>query len=91
MNLSSALIVEGMRRGLHPKDAIMEVCKTIATRCARDPKRRQKDGRVSGNVLFYAVNKDGKFAGGSIYGGARMTVHDGDSARIVPCDALFER
>ena len=32
LNLSSALIVEGMRRGLHPKDAIMEVCKTIATR-----------------------------------------------------------
>ena len=30
LNLSSALIVEGMRRGLHPKDAIMEVCKTIA-------------------------------------------------------------
>src|SRR5262249_12845776 len=61
LNLSSAQIVEGMRRGLHPKDAIMEVCKLIATRCIRDPKRRRADGRVDGNVSFYAISKDGKF------------------------------
>ena len=91
LNLSSALIVEGMRRGLHPKDAIMEVCKTIATRSARDPKRRGADGRVKGNVIFYAVSKDGKFAGGSIFPGAKMAVHDGDSARLVPCDPLFDK
>ena len=84
LNLSSALIVEGMRRGLHPKDAIMEVCKTIATRCLRDPKRRRTDGRLAGNVSFYAVSKDGKFAGGSIYPGGKMAVHDGESARHRP-------
>jgi N4-(beta-N-acetylglucosaminyl)-L-asparaginase len=91
LNLSSAMIVEGMRRGLGPKDAIMEVCKTIVARCTKDPKRRRKDGRLAGNVLFYAVSKDGKFAGGSIYPGAKMAVHDGDSARLVPCDPLIER
>ena len=91
LNLSSALIVEQMRRGLHPKDAIMDVCKTIATRCARDPRRRRKDGRVAGNVSFYALSKDGKFAGGSIYPGGRMAVHDGDHARVIPCDPLFDR
>jgi N4-(beta-N-acetylglucosaminyl)-L-asparaginase len=91
LNLSSALIVEQMRRGLHPKDAIMDVCKTIATRCARDPRRRGKDGRVAGNVSFYALRKDGRFAGGSIYPGGRMTVHDGETARFVPCDPLFDK
>jgi N4-(beta-N-acetylglucosaminyl)-L-asparaginase len=91
LNLSSALIVEQMRRGLHPKDAIMDVCKTIATRCARDPRRRRKDGRVDGNVSFYALSKDGKFAGGSIYPGARMSVHDGDQARRISCDPLFDK
>ena len=80
-----------MRRGLHPKDAIMEVCKTIVTRCTRDPKRRRPDGRLLGNVRFYAVSKDGKFAGGSIYPGGKMAVHDGESARAVPCDPLFEK
>jgi N4-(beta-N-acetylglucosaminyl)-L-asparaginase len=91
LNLSSALIVEGMRKGLHPKDAIMEVCKTIVSRSARDPKRRDKEGRLIGNVSFYAFNKDGKLAGGSIYPGGKMAVHDGDSARVVPCDPLFDK
>ena len=91
LNLSSALIVEGMRRGLHPKDAIMEVCKTIATRCSRDAKRRRSDGRVAGNVSFYAVSKTGKYAGGSIYPGGKMALHDGEQARVVACDALLEK
>jgi N4-(beta-N-acetylglucosaminyl)-L-asparaginase len=91
LNLSSALIVEGMRRGLHPKDAIMEVCKTIAARSTRDPKRRRPDGRIAGNVQFYAVNTAGKFAGGAIYPGGKMAVHDGESARLVPCDPLFDK
>jgi N4-(beta-N-acetylglucosaminyl)-L-asparaginase len=91
LNLSSALIVEGMRRGLTPKDAIMDVCKTIVARCTKDPKRRRKDGRLAGNVIFYALNKEGKFAGGSIYPGAKMAVHDGDSARLVPCDPFIDK
>jgi N4-(beta-N-acetylglucosaminyl)-L-asparaginase len=91
LNLSSAMIVEGMRRGLSPKDAIMDVCKTIVSRCRKDPKRRRNDGQLAGNVSFYALSKEGKFAGGSIYPGARMAVHDGDSARLVPCDPFIER
>ncbi len=53
------------------------------------PRRRRRDGRLAGNVSFYAVSKDGKFAGGSIYPGGKMAVHDGESARIIPCDPLF--
>ncbi len=90
LNLSSYLIVEGMRRGLHPKDAIVEACKRIAATSIRDPKRRRPDGKTSFNVTFYAVRKDGEFAGGSIYPGSRMAVHDGDTARIVGCDPFFD-
>jgi N4-(beta-N-acetylglucosaminyl)-L-asparaginase len=91
LNLSSAFIVDGMRRGLHPKDAVMEICKRIVATCTRDPRRRGKDGRLKGNVSFYAVDKNGRFAGGSIYPGGKMAVHDGESARVVPCDPLFEK
>jgi N4-(beta-N-acetylglucosaminyl)-L-asparaginase len=90
LNLSSYLVVEGMRRGLVVKDAVMEACKRIATTSIRDPKRRRPDGRTVFNVSFYALSKDGKFAGGSIYPGGTMAVHDGDSARIIACDALYE-
>jgi N4-(beta-N-acetylglucosaminyl)-L-asparaginase len=91
LNLSSFLVIEGMRRGLHPKDAIIEACKRIAMTSIRDPKRRRSDGKTSFNVFFYAVRKDGEFAGGSIYPGARMAVHDGQEARIIKCDPLFEK
>ena len=84
-------MVEGMRRGLAPKDAIMETCKRIASTSIRDPKRRRADGKTTFNVSFYAVNKDGKFAGGSIYPTGKMAVHDGESARIVTCDPLFAK
>jgi N4-(beta-N-acetylglucosaminyl)-L-asparaginase len=40
-------------------------------------------------VSFYAVSKDGRFAGGSIYPGGKMSVHDGEQARVVLCDPLF--
>ncbi len=91
LNLSSYLVVEGMRHGLHPKDAIMETCKRIAATSIRDPKRRRSDGKTTFNVSFYAVNKDGKFAGGSIYPAGKLAIHDGDSARLVPLDPLYPK
>jgi N4-(beta-N-acetylglucosaminyl)-L-asparaginase len=91
LNLSSFLVVEGMRRGLHPKDAIIEACKRVAATSIRDPKRRRPDGKTSFNVFFYAVRKDGEHAGGSIYPGARMAVHDGEQASIIKCDPLFDK
>jgi N4-(beta-N-acetylglucosaminyl)-L-asparaginase len=91
LNLSSYLVVEGMRRGLSPKDAVMDACKRIATTSVRDPKRRRPDGRTTFNVSFYAVSKDGKFFGGCIYPGGKMSVHDGDTARVVALEPLLEK
>lgn len=91
LNLSSFLVVEGMRRGLSVKDAVMDACKRIATTSVRDPKRRRPDGKTTFNVSFYAVNKEGKFFGGCIYPGGKMAVHDGDSARVIPCEPLYEK
>ena len=69
----------------------MEVCKRIATRAFAIPSGGEPDGKTTFNVLFYAVSKDGKYAGGSIYPGGKMAVHDGDSARIVACDPFFDK
>lgn len=80
-----------MRRGLSVKDAVMDACKRIATTSVRDPKRRRPDGKTTFNVSFYAVNKEGKFFGGCIYPGGKMAVHDGDSARVIACEPLYEK
>lgn len=89
LNLSSHTIVEALRRGMAPKDALIEALKRIvATNKAKrlqDPK-----GRPNFDVKFYCVTKDGRFAGGSLWAGAKLAVHDGDSAKLVDCSPLFD-
>jgi N4-(beta-N-acetylglucosaminyl)-L-asparaginase len=89
LNCSSYLIVEGMRRGLAPKDAIVEAMKRVV---ATNKAKRLQDakGRPNFDVKFYAVAKDGRYAGGSLWAGARMAVHDGESAKLVECTPLFD-
>ena len=91
LNCSSFLVVENMRRGLAPKDAVMETLKRIAQTSVRDPRRRRDDGKTTFQVSFYAVSRKGEFAGGCMYPGGKMAVHDGDSARLVELDPLFEK
>ncbi len=89
LNLSSHTIVEGLRRGLAPKDALIEALKRVAeTNTAA--RLRDKKGRPNFDLKFYCVAKDGRFAGGSLWAGAKMAVHDGDSARLVDCVSLYD-
>jgi N4-(beta-N-acetylglucosaminyl)-L-asparaginase len=88
LNLSSFAIVDNLRRGLDPKDALIEVCKRIVA-TNKTPRLRDAKGRPNFDVKFYCVTKDGRFAGGSLWGGSRMAVHDGDSARLVDCVSLY--
>jgi N4-(beta-N-acetylglucosaminyl)-L-asparaginase len=65
-NLCSFVIVEGIRRGLHPKDAGMEALRriqaaTVETRLLRG------DGRPDFNVSFYIVDRQGRHAGVALW------------------------
>jgi N4-(beta-N-acetylglucosaminyl)-L-asparaginase len=64
--LCSFLIVEEMRRGRAPKDAAMEALGRV--RAATIEKRLQfADGRPNFQLVFYAVGKQGDYAGVSMY------------------------
>ncbi|CAN5891502.1 N(4)-(beta-N-acetylglucosaminyl)-L-asparaginase [soil metagenome] len=89
LNLSSHVIVEQLRAGKDPQDATLEACRRIAAN-TRDPRLTDDQGRPNFDVKFYCVTKDGRFAGASIWPGAKMAVHDGDSARLVDCGSLYE-
>ena len=89
LNLSSFAAVDGLRRGLDPKDALIEVCKRVVA-TNRDPRLRDVKGRPNFDVKFYCVAKDGRFAGASLYAGAKMAVHDGESAHLVDCASLYD-
>ena len=89
LNLSSHTIVEAMRRGMSPKDAALEACKRVAA-TNKLPRLRDAKGRPNFGVNFYALSKDGKYGGASLYPGAKMAVHDGDSAKLVECASLYD-
>jgi N4-(beta-N-acetylglucosaminyl)-L-asparaginase len=65
-NLSSFFIVEEMRRGRSPRDAGMEALKRVK---ASTVERRLLDSRGNPRfqLIFYAVNKKGEYAGVSMY------------------------
>jgi N4-(beta-N-acetylglucosaminyl)-L-asparaginase len=88
-NCSSFLIVELMRTGMDPKPACLEVLKRIADHT--EPRLRDKSGRPAFGLTFYAVAKDGRHAGASMWSGAKYAVHDGTQARLEQCAFLYER
>ena len=90
-NLASFLIVEGMRRGLHPKDAGMEALKRIkANTVARLLNKR---GEPNFNINFYIVNRQGDYAGVAMYSPepnrARFAVCDEKGARMEASEPLL--
>ncbi len=86
-NLCSFLIVENMRRGLHPKDAGMEALKRIA---ANTVEKRLLDskGRPNFGINFYIVNAAGEYAGVSMYE-AQYAVCTESGPQTVPCEPMF--
>jgi N4-(beta-N-acetylglucosaminyl)-L-asparaginase len=89
-NLTSCLIVEQMRRGMHPKDAGMEGLKRIKANTIE--KRLITDrGEPNFGINFYIVNARGEYAGVGMYGGerARFAVCDEKGARLEPIEPLL--
>ena len=67
-NLTSFLIVENMRRGMHPKDAGMEGLKRIKQNTVETRLLNSKKEPAFG-VNFYILNAKGEYAGVSMYAG----------------------
>ena len=69
-NLTSYLIVENLRRGLHPKDAGMEGLKRVQENTVEE---RLLNGRglPAFGITFYVMNANGEHAGVSMYASER--------------------
>ncbi|MDR3636584.1 MAG: N(4)-(beta-N-acetylglucosaminyl)-L-asparaginase [Isosphaeraceae bacterium] len=88
LNCSSFAMVDVLRRGLSPQEAVLEAAKRVAA-TNKSPRLRDAKGRPNFDVKFYCVSKDGRFAGASLWAGAKMAVHDGEGARLVDCTPLY--
>jgi N4-(beta-N-acetylglucosaminyl)-L-asparaginase len=92
-NLSSFVIVEEMRRGRSPRDAAMEALKRVK---ASTVEKRLLDarGNPSFQLIFYAVNKKGEYAGASMYSregqqAERFAVCTEKGPELLACEPLL--
>ncbi|MDQ6940611.1 MAG: isoaspartyl peptidase/L-asparaginase, partial [Verrucomicrobiota bacterium] len=65
-NLCSFLIVENLRKGMHPKDAGLEACRRIKANTVEKRLLNSK-GNPNFDINFYVLNAKGEYAGVSMY------------------------
>jgi len=83
------LAVELMRLGKSPEQALLEVMRRVI---AMTEKRLLDDkGRPYFDLSYYAVTKDGRYAGSSAYEGGTFAVADASGSRLEPTVFLFKR
>ena len=87
--LGAHTIVEEMRRGATPTDACLEACRRIATWTV-EPDLLREDGRPDFQVEFYALDKQGRHGGASLFGGGVYAVNVDGEAGTPACAYLFE-
>ncbi len=88
-------VVENMRHGMSAKEACLDALKRVARNFGND---RSKLAQFDLN--FYALRKDGDYAGGSLWSGrirqgklvpSRFAVNDGGESRLENCVYLLDR
>jgi len=89
-NLSSFLIVESMRRGMSPKDAGMEALKRIRANTI-EPRLLNAKGNPNFNIRFFALNKQGEYAGVAMYraGETKFAVCTENGAQALELEPLL--
>jgi N4-(beta-N-acetylglucosaminyl)-L-asparaginase len=91
-NLTSYLIIEAMRRGMHPKDAGMEGLKRIKANTV-EKRLRKANGDPNFNINFYVLNTQGEYAGVSMYDekdNVNYAVCTEAGAKALPCEPLLK-
>jgi N4-(beta-N-acetylglucosaminyl)-L-asparaginase len=95
IDLSSAWLVEEMRRGAHPKDAAMAALARVRARNSA-ARLRAANGEPNFNLQFYALDLAGNVAGVSLYRDfngsvAQFAAGDASGVALYECEALLER
>lgn len=88
--LSSFLIIENMRRGMHPKDAGIEACRRIKAHTI-EKRLLNSRGEPNFNINFYALNAKGEYAGVAMYAEkSEFAVCTEDGPKTLASEALLQ-
>jgi N4-(beta-N-acetylglucosaminyl)-L-asparaginase len=87
-NLCSFLIVEQMRRGVHPKDAGMEALKRIKANTV-EKRLLNSAGNPNFGINFYILNAKGEYAGVTMYEGPSFAICNERGPQTIKSEALL--
>jgi N4-(beta-N-acetylglucosaminyl)-L-asparaginase len=89
-NLTSFLVVEALRKGMHPKDAGMEGLKRIKENTI-EKRLRKENGDPNFGISFYILNAKGEHAGVAMFAGDRVkyAVCTESGPALFDCDGLL--
>lgn len=90
ISCGSRIVVENMRHGMSPAEAVKDVLRRIVKQTV-DPRLLDKKGRPDFEVVLYALRKDGKHAAGSIYKGRQYAVNEGAGSKLHDCLHILDR
>jgi N4-(beta-N-acetylglucosaminyl)-L-asparaginase len=79
-------IVENMRHGMTPKEACLDTLKRVARNFNHDRAKL-----LTFDLSFYALRRDGEYAGVSLWNGHTFAVNDGGASRLEPYQSLMQR
>ncbi len=86
---ASFLIVEFMRQGLTPEAALIKTLERVVA--MTEARLLGPNGRPTFDLEFYALTKDGRYAGATLYSGGKYAVCDEKGARLVEAAYLYKR
>ncbi len=90
ISCGSRIVVENMRHGMSPAEAVKDVLRRIVKQTV-DPRLLNKKGHPDFEVVLYALRKDGKHAAGSIYKGRQYSVNEGGGSKLHDCLHILDR
>jgi N4-(beta-N-acetylglucosaminyl)-L-asparaginase len=79
-------IVENMRHGMTPKEACFDALERVARNFNKDRAKL-----LQFDLSFYALRKDGEYAGTSLWNRSKFAVNEGGQSRLEPTQFLMER
>ena len=82
------MIVEDMRKGMHPKDAMVDACKRI-TRNTVEKRLINSRGLPKFDMSFYALDKQGRYAGVSFYDSGSFAICTENGAQTFKMDPVY--
>lgn len=85
---ASYVIVDNMRKGMHPKDAMVDMCKRVAKNTI-EKRLLNSRGLPNFDMSYYAFDKKGRYAGVSFYDNGSFAICDENGAQTFKMDPVY--